>query len=343
MSDAGNLTSWNPINAAFIGKDDGSEGMGLASFTIAEFGIAPLGSLIVFKNFATYQIVGVFGAPDFDIQALQTDMGCVAPRSIKFISGFGIIRMSHLGFAVLDGVSDRLISEQIRPYIFGSPAVGSAGFPPITGVDLNHIYLIKGDQINNPPMYAAAAPLSGNVSLNRIFMYDLVMRAWTIIDLPSSINPSSFISALYQIRTPGLEPITVVGGFDDGSIQQIQSGDALWGLFTAAGVVNWAFTTPEVFNTGDPQGEILVDTLFIRGTNLDGQPITVSVNLQTENGYVADSRQYDVGAGEFQIMVGINEQCLSANATISGSGRVEIEVVTWNPTPLPSNIPSRIT
>ena len=343
MSDSNNVKSFNPINRAFIGKDDGSEGMGLASFTIAEFGIAPLGSLLVFKDFNTYQIVGVFGASDFTIQALQTNMGCVAPRSIKFISGYGVIRFSHLGFALCDGVRDKLISEQIRPFIFGSPSTGSPGMPAITGIDLNHAYLIKADEIVNPPLYAAAAPLSGNVSLNRIFVYDLVLKSWAIIDLPLTSSPSSYISSLYQARTPGIEPVTLIGGFDDGSIQVVQNGQPLWQLFTSSSSISWALTTPEVFNTSDPSAEIYASNLLIRGTNLDGNPITVTLNINNEGGSIADNRVYNIGTGEFQLMIGIHEQAISFNAIIAGTGRVELESFTWNVQPKTSKVPALIT
>lgn len=364
MSDTGNVKSFNPINRAFIGKDDGSEGTGLASFTIAEFGIAPLGSLIAFKDFTTYQIVGVFGAQDFNIQQLQTNMGCKAPRSIKYVSGFGIIRLSHLGFALCDGVRDKLISEQIRPYIFGnpynnaSPVFSTPGLSFINPIDINHAYLVKADEIVNPPLYIAAAPLQGNINLSRLFIYDLVLKAWTIIDLPSTLNPTSFISSLYQVRTPGYEPVTIVGGFDNGSLQTIQNGSGLWNLSTIPTTVNWAFTSPEIFNTGDPSAEIYVDNILIRGTNYDGNPIKVTIIANNEVmaipnvghavgglalGTGADTRIYNTGAGGFQIMVGVNEQATSFNSIISGTGRVEIESITWNSQGKASGIPAIIT
>jgi hypothetical protein len=343
MSDVDDITSWNPLNVAFIGKDDGSDGMGLASFTIAELGIAPLGSLIVFKDFTTYQIVGVFGAQDFSIQQLQTDMGCIAPRSIRFLSGYGIARMTHLGIALLDGVRDRLISEPIRPFIFGTPAVQGKGVQPIIPIDINHAYLCKADQVSLPPMYAIAAPLKGNVSLNRLFLYDLVLRSWVIIDLPASINPTSYISSISQTRGQEFEPLTLIGGYDNGSIQVIQNGSQLWQLAASAAAVQWAFTTPEVYNQQDMTAPIRAGQLYIKGVNLDSNPIAVTINLQTEAGWIADKRVYAIGAGDFELTVGINEDVLSANAIISGTGRVEIDGCMWDVAPLPGMVPYRIT
>jgi hypothetical protein len=156
MSDVNNLSSWNPLNIAFIAKDDGDQIMGLATFTIAESGISPTGSLVLFKTFSTYQITGVFGASDFAIQQAQTDLGCVAPRSIAFVPGFGIMRMTHLGFAYFNGVADKLVSEEIRPYLFG-------GASDIQPVDWNFMYFAKAAQSANPPMYVCAVPVLANV------------------------------------------------------------------------------------------------------------------------------------------------------------------------------------
>lgn len=154
-SDLGNFKSWNPINVAMVNQDDGDQITGLAQFTIAELGISPTGNLVVFKTFTTYQITGVFGASDFDIQASKTDMGCIASRSIQFLSGFGqIARLTHLGFAMFDGTNDKVFSEEIRPYLFGDP-----NQPDIIAVDWSRIYFSKAAQSSNPPMYLCACPI----------------------------------------------------------------------------------------------------------------------------------------------------------------------------------------
>jgi hypothetical protein len=159
MSDLGNFQSWNPINVAMVNRDDGDEITGLAQFTIAELGITPTGNLVVFKNFQTYQITGVFGASDFSIQQSKSDMGCVASRSIQFLSGFGqIARLAHMGFAMFDGTNDKVFSEEIRPYLFGDP-----NQPDINGVDWSYVYFSKAAQSSNPPMYLCACPVLAKV------------------------------------------------------------------------------------------------------------------------------------------------------------------------------------
>ena len=163
MSDINNYSSWNPLNGANLGLGDGTEITGLAVFTIAEVGISPTGSLMVFKQFTTYQIIGVFGSTSLTIQPLQTDLGCVAPRSIQFIPGFGIMRLSHLGFAITNGVVDKLACEEIRPYIFGSVNVGGA--VDIPSIDWNFAWFSKAAQTADPPMYVCACPVIGGVPL----------------------------------------------------------------------------------------------------------------------------------------------------------------------------------
>jgi hypothetical protein len=352
MSDSNNIKSWNPLNQAFIGKDDGSQGMGMAAFTIAEAGIAPLGSLIIFKDFSTYQLVGVFGSPNLTIQQIQSDMGAIAPRSIKFLPGFGIIRMSHLGFAMFDGIRDKIISEQIRPVIFGSipslPTIVTGGLQIYPKIVPNQSYLMKADQIANPPMYAAACNASGGLDLlglNKLLVYDLVLKAWTIIDLPipQSGQPTQAISSIYQMRQPGGTPQTLIGGHNNGAILVIQSGSTTWNYTGITPLVSWSFTTPEVFNSNDPVGEIYAANIIIRGVNTDAQPIIVTLTINTEAGTIQDNRVFNIGKGEFEQFIGINETAISFNAIISGSGRVEIESVTWNVQPKTSGTPAVLT
>src|SRR5208282_683751 len=121
-------------------------GTGLATFTIAESGITPTGSLVAFKDYSTYQIIGIFGSESFAIIQAQTDLGCIATDTIQFIPGFGIARLSHLGPAIFNGVRDQLFGEELRPYIFG-------GEPDIVPVDATQIANCFSAQTTNPPMY----------------------------------------------------------------------------------------------------------------------------------------------------------------------------------------------
>jgi hypothetical protein len=349
MSDANNANSWNPINVAYVGKDDGQQGMGLASFTIAETGIEPTGSLVLFKEFSTYQVIGVFGATDFEIEKAQTDLGCIAPRTIRFVPGFGIVRLSHLGVAVFDGVRDRLISEEIRPYLFG-------GQNDITQLDQSFIYMAKADVVAVPPMYVLAIPILGNGnngSLTRLCCYDLVLKAWTIIDLPFAIE------ALRQLNIPGGLPLTVFGGWQDSMISRWQVGDQqgwqAWLDPTQSihqGVTNaWSFRTPSAIGA-EASDRVTYRRLVVRGlwqgtnTSGPGEPViptnstgtlsfgitittdrTLSLNtparlILTPSGGVSDS--------SFELVCEIGRTGLDAYATVTGTqalGGAPMEIV----------------
>lgn len=296
MSDANNPDSWNPINVAFVGKDDGQQGMGMASFTIAESGIAPEGTLVLFKEFSTYQVIGVFGASDFAIQKAQTDLGCIAPRSVKFVPGFGIMRLTHLGVAVFDGVRDRLISEEIRPYLFG-------GVYDIVPMDQSYCYLAKGDLVAVPPMYVLAIPVIGsgnNGSLTRLCCYDLVLKAWTIIDLPFGIE------ALRQLNIPGSLPMTTFGGWSDDMISRWQVGDQqgwqAWldtSLVIHQGTKNmWSFRTPAALGA-EASDRVFFRRLLVRGTwqgttySGSTQPLLAGNSTGTESFSVAVATNYE--------------------------------------------------
>jgi hypothetical protein len=244
MSGANNPNSWPLANSIFIGKDDGTQGTGLATFTVAEAGISPTGSLVCFKDYSTYTVTGVFGAQNFAVNEVKTDMGCLAPRSIAFATGFGVIRFCHLGFALFDGINDRLISEEIRPYILGSPEV--------VGVDFARLNQGYGCLTTNPPLYVCALPTRDGLN-SRIFAYDLVMRAWMICDYTNS-NPNYPIRCMEQIRPPyvsGFPATTLIA--DDGpagqTIRRWQGGDTQWDATSPPTPVSWMFRPPEV---GDP-------------------------------------------------------------------------------------------
>lgn len=438
MSDLNNPKSWNPLNTAFLGKDDGDYGTGLATFTVAAQGISPTGSLIAFKNFKTFQIIGVFGSSNFSIQEAQTDMGCIAPRSIQFLPGFGIVRLTHLGVAIFDGVNDRLISEEIRPYLFG-------GQSDIQSLDWNFAYFAKGAQTARPPMYTLAIPtivtstqasevslttigglgsftpgtyflivtaftnvngvatetsvtgqvsftISGTTSfqanlvtpdpnvikyriyigtqslfyskfvevlpsafpvvlsslaafpnngsvaigtggLTRLLCYDLVLKAWTIIDLPFSI------SVLKQVRAVGSIPITITGGFLDGTVRRIQSNDPTFD----GSVVNWNVRSAEIFGKLT-DSRIYYRRLTLRGTTTQTNlQMTAKIGLDGAEGISTPMTVYQLGntlgTFDFLAQVDIGFTNYTSHITISGSGNIEIDAFDWEASTLREGVP----
>jgi len=319
MSDVNNPTSWNPLNQAFLDKDDGTEGMGLASFTITAQGIPPEGSLIAFKNYNTYEIVGVFGSPTLTIQRTKSDMGCLAPRSIQFVPGFGIMRFTHLGFAVFDGVDDRIVSEDIRPYLFPTADFSEND---IVVLDASFQYGIWGFQTANPPMYCAACPIGSSAGqLTRIFCYDLVLKAWTApVDLPWAISTAA------QFRSTSANPVTILGGFSDGLLSRWQAGDQLWDV-GATGArspsqVTFSVKLPETISQSADQ-KLNCRRVAIRG--IATSAVGVLNVVPVVNGANKPSQPYAVPAsGDFEVFCSFMLDGLRFSAVVSGSGQLEL-------------------
>jgi hypothetical protein len=264
QSDVNNPFSWNPINQAFIDKDDGQEGMGLGTFTIAAVGIPPIGSLFLFKNYNTYQFTGLFQA-GANIARVRTERGCTAPRTIKFLPGYGEGRLTHLGISVTDGVTDQLLSDAIRPYLF---AVNDRTTADINFMDPSWAPFSYADLTANPPMYCCAIPVGqgGNSlgALTRALCYDLTQRGWYPVDFPFSI------SIIKQVLLTPLAPVTLLGGWQDGLIQRWQYGDFLWlTLGPNPTHVNWSYRTP-LAASQNPDQRVYIQELSIKGVNSHG-------------------------------------------------------------------------
>jgi hypothetical protein len=340
QSSLNNPNSWPNAYMAYVGRDDGQQGTGIGTFTIAESGIAPTGSLVLFKEFSTYQVLGVFGATDFAIQQVKTDMGCIAGRTVQFATGAGLIRLTHRGIAVFNGVNDDLLSEEIRPYIFGR-----AGIAPI---DFANAINSRAALVENPPMYVCGVPTVGSGGgITRILCYDLVMKAWMII----SICPPLNISAINQIRIPGLQPITYFGDSDKGgAIRRWQQGDSDWD-----GVpIQWGVQPAEI---GDPGSRAYFRRVQVRlhaktaGT-MNVQSAIASALIPTISeveqltgpsssglyGTQALGKATYVGDQDLAVAFDVAQTAESARAIFTGSGKVVIEGFDWHVIQKPTRV-----
>lgn len=315
-SDANNLNSWPNANQTFISRDDGQVGMGMVPFTVVETGISPTATLVLFKNYSTYQVTGVFGSSSFSVQPIKSDMGCIAPRTIQFVSGFGVIRLTHKGFALFNGVEDRLISEEIRPSLFGG--VG------ITPLNMSTIERSWAVQCQNPPLYIAACPVEGT-TLTRIFVYDLVRRGWTTMSLPVGLSTLALI--LNQTDLPEVRAGTASGGqlLKLFAQQDTDNGaDVTWRLKTRR------------YSTQNP-----VQPMFWRRASVDvvGTPNKrVSVTLALDEG-TRRTEQYlipDNGTPTRLVATyDIMETAHDVQVTVEGSGPASIRGVELQASPKP--------
>ena len=321
MAAVGKVDDWPSTSQTFIAKDDGQVGMGLASYTIVETGISPISTLIAFKNFSAYQITGVFGSSNFAVQQVKTDMGCSAPRSIQFVSGFGIIRLTHKGVALFNGVDDKLLSEDIRPAIFGN-AQGERDLLPL---DFTKIELSCAGQVQNPPLYVLACPVAadfngtpGTGNLTRFFVFDLIRKAWTICDFPYNL---SWVGSLYENGQGNL----YAGQNTNGGIYRLMG---LNDTHDCGVDVPWLFRTGPI-TSGDSTGLLFFRRLLMDLVYDPGQVVNYSVTL---NGYptgLAGTRTPLplVTAGRTDIDIMRNAPSLFA--TISGNGNVRVRTLTW--------------
>lgn len=331
-----NISDWPNANQTFISRDDGQVGMGLATYTIVEAGISPLQTLVAFKNFSGYQITGVFGSADFSVQKIKSDMGCIAPRTIQFVSGFGIIRLTHKGFALFDGVNDRLISEEIRPLIFGRDEFSS--------LDMAAVHKSWAAQSQNPPLYVAACPVSGGSGLERVFIYDLVRRSWAVCDFPSPLH------CLANVSLSSNQVILLAGGaapaIGNTKVYKLFGGD----LTDDGDAVPWSFRTKPAF-VGSPFGRtffrrLILDLLFtpdqqttatvtligLSGTRGGTDTFTSPVTTPSQLWGSAIWGQFTWGAEagvdgrrDFAIL----RTAPSAYVDVSGSGPVRVRGVEW--------------
>ena len=276
-SDVNNANSWPVANQIYVAKDDGQQITGLGLFTIAESGIAPLGSLVIFKDFSTYQMSGYWGSSlgqgtALALQKTKSDMGCVAGRSIQFMAPFGLIRLTHKGFALFDGVNDTLISEEISNRIFGLD-----GFP---GLDWSQIQTAQASQVPYPSLYVCACAQVGDSfnKLSIIFIYDLVLKAWTVAEFATPIG------SLYLSEVPFSLPVLLGGdapiGINTGKVRRYFSGD----LDDDGTVISWQATLKPVFS------QTPMDRSYFRRALLDVNVPGTPTNMVAQWFYGATSK-----------------------------------------------------
>lgn len=358
-SDINDPDSWPLANQIFIDKDDGDFGNGMGQFTIAESGISPTTSQILFKQFAAYQMTGVFGStnPAFSIQKVKSDMGCVAPRTIRFAPGFGLLRLSHRGIALFNGVEDTLVSEEVRPLIFGSDT--------FTGIDWNYVSRCQAEVVANPPLYVLFAPTQG-AALTRCFCYDLVRKAWTILQFSTSV------ATVQAIRDPNTLPTVLIGDYDQGHVRSIFNPVAVAEGYDGTTAIQWsarlrpaAVSSPQVrgyfhaaivklFGVAEGQtifwsvifGPVTSSTVSQKNGTITipaNVPATIPVGGYGEAPY--GGPPYGAGAGsgpssEVDVTIGLGLLGTNARLTLSGQGHVVIRGIDWLVKPKPLVRPS---
>jgi len=198
----------------------------------------------------------------------------------------------------------------------------------------NTLTIVPGDQASPAafvvnPGILSGVPFTSSGMLFRLLCYDLILKSWTIIDLPFAI------SVLKQFRTLGTIPITAMAGFSDGSLRRWQAGDIDWDLgATVAGApdlkVHASVRTPEVFGK-DASDRVYFRQLAIRGR---GDPASIRV-LTSVNGVSGSSMAAQalsalpMGGSEFIAYAELGITGVDAHSDLSWSGPLEIDSVDW--------------
>ena len=161
QSDTGLPTFFNPAYTTFVGKGDGTTAQGGAVYSLSEAGIAATPQLVLFKDASTYSFLNSFPLNEA-LVPVSGGLGCVAPDTIQFIGGLGVIRLSYAGITVFDGQLEHVTeyTDAIRGYLFPEDAP-----PGIVPVDWSNIVNCVSTQSINPPMYLMFAPLVGGAPL----------------------------------------------------------------------------------------------------------------------------------------------------------------------------------
>lgn len=277
VTDVNTLNSFNPLNMFYVAAGNGQKAMGAAVMSVSAIGIEPTSSLILFKEYSTYQVMGAPGASNFSIVAAQTNMGCVAPRTIQFVSGLGVIRMTHMGVAIFNGENDQLISDPVRTLLFGERG---SNYPQ---VDWTNISSACAAITVNPSLYLLGLPTVGsNGKINLVLIYDLILMKWSLAVLPF------YISSMAQILINSQEPVTIIGSSNEGKIRRWFYNDSGWD--DPSNLIQWSMQTPMIF-------EKSTQRMYIRMMQMRASIITpFSIPNVTATIYVAQAYAQPVKA-----------------------------------------------
>lgn len=346
-SDVLNLSSWPNGNQVFLG-DDSDKGMGLASFSIAESGIAPLPVLLAFTGFATYQINGTFGGSDFAVQQVRTDQGCLASRSIRFCPGLGVVRLTQRGFYLCDGLNDVCISDSIAPYLFGG-----RGITPIALHDSG--YLSRAIlRVGQPTYYLCACPVaSDDFGFERVFALNLTTRSWAVWDVPGVAGQG--IGAWNMVRGSG-DPFKIGSPVVYASFRGSKNVYTFGSPATddAGTAISWR-VRPRVFSQGAPLRRGFHRRMLAKVYNVtQGQTVTgtIAIGPGQQPAYLSGSQALSTSASitaqassalSADMEVDLNFDILRTGEVqhieLQGAGPITIRGLEWHGVPKPASRP----
>ena len=314
QSDFGQPMVFNAANTTFAGKGDGASAQGGAVYSLSEAGIAATPQLVLFKDAATYSFLNEF--PNASLVEVSGGLGCIAPATIQFIGGYGVMRLSYAGVALFDGQLEHVTeyTDAIRGYLFG-------GLPDVIPVDFNFIQNCVSTQSVNPPMYIFFAPLVGNNgAVTRGFGYDFGLKQWFTMDFPFAVTSAAFFPQAVRALVAGYQ--SLVGGASEGTVRRLFKGDPDWDGIP----IEWIVRLPDWGFSGTPT--------YVRRLNplitADGGGTAAAAKLLSV--FFQGIRRSSQAFGRFlnlpKSLLGsmdVGETVITGNIEIRGQGQVLIE------------------
>ena len=315
QSDFGMPMVFNAANTTFAGKGDGTSAQGGAVYSLSEAGIAATPQLVLFKDASTYSFLNEFPTEESLVE-VSGGLGCVAPATIQFIGGYGVMRLSYAGVALFDGQLEHVTeyTDAIRGYLFG-------GLRDVIPVDWSSIQNCVSTQSVNPPLYMFFAPLVGNKGfVTRGFGYDFGLKQWFTMDLPWAITSAGFFPQASRALAAGFQ--SLVGDSSAGVVRRMFYADPDWD----GTPIVWRVTMPD---WGFPGTPVYVRRLnaFITpdGVGNSAKPTLTSVFF---NGIRRSSQAFGRFLNLPRSLLGsadVGETVLSGNVSFVGTGQVLIE------------------
>ncbi len=303
---------FDPTNTTFAGKGDGTTAQGGAVYSLSEAGIAATPQLVLFKDASTYSFLNEF--PNASLVEVSGGLGCIAPNTIQFIGGYGVMRLSYAGVTLFDGQLEHVTeyTDAIRGYLFGT-------IPGVAPVDFTQIQSCVSTQSVNPPFYMFFAPLvGGDGKVTRGFGYDFGLKQWFIMDLPFPITAAGFLPQAVVALSAGYQ--SVIGGANDGTVRRIFAGDPDWD----GTPIQWSTRLPDWGFPGTPT--------YVRRCNLfitaDGGGAAPKLTKVLFSGTRRSSQGFSRAANIPSSILGsidIGETVLSGGLAIEGQGQVLLE------------------
>lgn len=266
QSDFGAPLNFNPAFVTFVGKGDGTEAQGGCVYSLSEAGIAATPQLVLFKDASTYSFLQSF--PNASLVEVSGGLGCVAPATIQFIGGYGVMRLSYAGVTLFDGQLEHVTeyTDAIRGYLFG-------GLEDVVPVDFSNIQKCVSTQSVNPPFYMFFAPLvGGSGNATRGFGYDFGLKQWFVMDFPElliEVTAAAFLPQSVVALSRAYQ--SVIGGAFDGAVRRVFSDDVDFDGVA----IDWSLTLPSFGMPGTP--------VYIRRINpyITAQPQSSPLTLGT--------------------------------------------------------------